>query len=204
MFPDRKFHFGGRTDLAFMVRMKLWALVKLMAIVLVGVMGSFAHTTLASAPSDAAPLSKEDVEGLKEVLWLARAVYSESKVASDQRLVACTIRYRVESGRWGDSYENVVLSRHQFSGLHPYSWNKLYSFNMSRTYQSSGETWKTAVDIAKKTYMARSVKALCPELPKNTMHFYSPQSVVATPAWASKDKLVYSVGTRFAFYANVN
>lgn len=187
-----------------MVRLKIWTIARLLAIVLVSAVGSFAHTTLASAPADSAPLSKENAHDLEEILWLARALHSESKLSSEQRLVACSIRYRVESGRWGDTYENVVLARHQFSGLYPYSWNTLYAYNMSRTYASQGIAWKTAVALAKKTYYADSVKEVCPELPKNTMHFYSPVAVKATPAWADEEKLVYSVGSRFAFFANVN
>ena len=198
----------GRQRLTPMSKTKLWATTKLLVVVLVSVVGSHASPILADdasvQPTALPPVQAESEKDLKEILWLARAVYSESKLAQDQRLVACAVRYRVESGKWGDEYQDVVLAKSQFSGLHPYVWNAQYAHNISRTFVSTGDAWKSAVIISKKVYYANSVKDACPELPANTMHFYSPQSITQTPLWAHDEKLVYSAGTRFAFYANVN
>ncbi len=197
-----------RGDLASMSKKRLWALAKILAIVLVSVVGSHATPILAEDAADSSsnipPASAENTKDLKEILWLARAVYSESKLSQDQRLVACTVRNRVESGKWGDAYQEVVLSPYQFSGLHPYSWNAQYSQNITRTYASAGSAWKSALDVSKKVYYAKDVTSVCPELPSTATHFFSPQAMVTIPAWAHQKKLVYSAGNRFSFYADVD
>lgn len=140
-----------------------------------------------------------------EVLWFARAIYSETKVASEQALVAWVIRNRVESDKYPDTYKEVVLQSGQFSGFSPR--DRQYHTNMTMTFEDSSPSWDTAVAIAQAVYTAPS--ALRP-LSEDVMHFYSPISVAATPSWAAgreADHVVRDVktdGVRFAFYSDIN
>ncbi len=139
-----------------------------------------------------------------EVLWFARAIYSETKVASEQALVAWVIRNRVESDKYPDTYKEVVLQSGQFSGFS--ISDKQYHINTSMTFKDSNPSWDTAVAIAQAVYTAP--EALRP-LSKGVMHFYSPISVSNTPSWAAGREADHVVrdtktnGIRFAFYADI-
>ena len=64
------------------------------------------------------PFSRDAVS--EDVLWLARCIYSETKRAPEQELVAWVIRNRVETGYRGQrSYEGAVLDPYQFSAFNP-------------------------------------------------------------------------------------
>ena len=137
----------------------------------------------------------------KEILWFARAIHSESKLANEQRHVAWVIRNRVESGWYPDSYQDVVLQPHQFSGLNDYdAW---YDYNMSRDYDSTGSAWESALVIAEDVYTAPTDERL---LGETVLHFYSPIAV-DTPEWASGKTPVKTIegtkGTHFAFFSGV-
>ena len=69
-----------------------------------------------------------------DVLWLARCIYSETKKAHEQELVAWVIRNRVETGYRGEStYEGTVLDPYQFSAFNPgSSKRRLYATLASR------------------------------------------------------------------------
>ena len=89
-----------------------------------------------------------------DILWLARILYSESKVAEEQIMVAWVVRNRVETGfRGADSYKEVALSPNQFSGLWPS--DPQYKLNMSRTYSDTKDlSWKQSIAIASAVYFA--------------------------------------------------
>lgn len=139
-----------------------------------------------------------------EILWFARAIYSETKRYDEQVLVAWVIRNRVDSQYRGDDYESVVRSRSQFSGLGPDDLN--YHYNISKGEHSTNESWINAVQVAKSVYDAPS--ALRP-FSEDVMHFYSPISVRTTPSWAEGKEPVITVkdtkngGIRFAFFEGV-
>ena len=151
---------------------------------------------------------KSAVSGLSrdedEILWLARIVYSETKRAEEQVLVAWVVRNRVESKYKGASYKDVALHDSQFSGLN--SFDKNYRYNITKNYNDTEEGWQSAVSVARAVYNAD--EALRP-LSKNVKHFYSPVSVRNTPSWAkgvqpsqvvrdSKNSAI-----RFAFYEDI-
>lgn len=146
-------------------------------------------------------LSSEDNE---ELLWFARVLYSETKRADEQELVAWVVRNRVEHGYWGDTYKEVILAKGQFSGMHPTDAN--YEINVQKGDHSNDVAWKTAVAIAEEVYFADSKDR---PFPSTVRHFYSPISVVRHPSWAQKLEPVLeisddnSAGVRFAFYAGV-
>lgn len=142
----------------------------------------------------------------REVLWLARIIYSETKKADEQVLIAWVARNRLDTSfRGATTYHEVATARGQFSGLN--MSDAQYLHNISRSYQSSGESWESALDVAKAVY--KSPGFLRP-LPKTVKHFYSPRSVRIAPEWAADHKPVlvvkdYSKGAsvRFAFYDGI-
>ena len=140
-----------------------------------------------------------------DVLWLARILYSESKVREEQIIVAWVVRNRVESGyRGAESYKDVALSPAQFSGLWP--GDSQYKLNISRNYKTKGDkAWDQAMAIAQAVYLAP--ETLRP-IAETVRHFYSPIAVTRDPHWVSgmKPSLVLrndEGAVRFAFYDGV-
>jgi spore germination cell wall hydrolase CwlJ-like protein len=141
----------------------------------------------------------------EEILWLARLVYSETKRAEEQVLVAWVVRNRVESQYRGQSYKEVALHGSQFSGLN--SFDRNYRHNITRSYSDGGDSWLSALAVAKAVYHADEV--LRP-FPKTVMHFYSPISMKSNkkPSWARGVEPIQVVqdaknNIRFAFYDGV-
>ena len=149
--------------------------------------------SLATAPYTTASLLKTPVgrglvvEGVtvtkEEILWLARAIYSETKRPHEQELVAWVVRNRVETGYRGNAtYAAAVLDRYQFSAFNPNAPTR--SFYMSLDWSSTTPGFQTALAIA-----ARVASAPEQERPfsRSTRHFYSARSMVngRTPAWAA-------------------
>ncbi len=131
-------------------------------------------------PRNASYLRPELIEN--ETLWLARAVYSESKKPEEQELVAWTIRNRVETRYRGrSSYRSVVLDPYQFSAFNPNHPRRSFYINLSPTSQAEG--WQRALSIA--FHVRHAPEDLRP-FAKETRHFYSERSMVgrAHPQWA--------------------
>jgi spore germination cell wall hydrolase CwlJ-like protein len=140
-----------------------------------------------------------------EILWFARAIYSETKIPAEQALIAWVIRNRVESPKYPDTYREVVLQNGQFSGFSPR--DAQYRVNTTLSFAQHSPAWDSAVATAKAVYSADP--ALRP-LGGTVLHFYSPVSVSAEPQWA-EGKVAYQVihdqktnKVRFAFYADIN
>lgn len=140
----------------------------------------------------------------REILWLARIIYSETKRSEEQKLVGWVVRNRVDTGYTGHTYEDVAKHSSQFSGLHP--GDPRYEHNMSRWYSSSGASWESALAIAKEVYFADPSSR---PFNKLTRHFYSPMAVSNDPGWVHGQKAVrvvkdpYTNQTRFAFYSRI-
>jgi len=149
-----------------------------------------------------APL--DDAQESREILWLARAVYSETKREDEQVLIAWVIRNRVESESFPDSYEGVVLDPGQFSGLQ--HTDKNYVLNISRMYEDTGTGWDTALRVARDVFYADGI--LRP-IGRNVTHFYSPNAVSFVPKWAEGSEPERIVRDReknyirFAFHADI-
>lgn len=126
------------------------------------------------------PLSPEQID--RETLWLARAIYSETKRPEEQVLVAWVIRNRVETGFRGKrSYESVVLDPFQFSAFLPTSAKRDHYVSLTSTSREPG--WRTAMAIA---YAVRHMDKENRPFAIDTRHFYSQQSMVDRmhPGWA--------------------
>ena len=142
----------------------------------------------------------------EEILWLARVIYSETKRAHEQELVAWVVRNRVETGyRGNDTYREVVLDPYQFSAFNRGSSKRAHYSGLE--WNSKAKGFQTALSIA-----ADVATASVSERPfsKTTRHFYSERSMVGgrTPAWArgvrpvALDRNIEA--DRFRFYDRVS
>lgn len=125
------------------------------------------------------PLAQID----SETLWLARAIYSESKRPEEQALVAWVIRNRVDTGYRGKrSFQAVVLDPYQFSAFLDDAPKREYYANLTPEQRAKG--WRTALIIAHAVRHADGAHR--PFSPK-TRHFYSERSLLGAqpPIWAA-------------------
>ncbi len=138
-----------------------------------------------------------------EMLWFARAIYSESKNREEQYLIAWVIRNRVESRHKGaESYQETVLARSQFSGLS--SRDPQFRINVSLGFEDSGPGWDSAKSIAESVLTSGDTYR---PIPAGVKHFYSPLAVTV-PTWAEGEKpylLTYNDDGKpsFAFYRDI-
>ena len=144
----------------------------------------------------------------REVLWLARAVNSETKnrKAGEMAMIACVIRNRVESNfRGATTYEEVVRAKNQFSGLN--FGDRNYLRNISLDFEDTDPNWRNALRVAEVIYQTGDL--ICPVyFPETVRHFYSPVSMNFTPTWAKGEKPVQVIGeelatARFVFYDGI-
>ncbi|MBO6575737.1 MAG: cell wall hydrolase [Rhodothermales bacterium] len=156
-------------------------------------------------PRRMTPLPPEKIDS--ETLWLARAIFSETKRPEEQLLVAWVIRNRVETRYRGRaSYQGVVLDPYQFSAFLP--GKKTRSFYGSLTPHSAVPGWKTALNIADHVRKSEAVER---PFSLETRHFYSERSMVngRAPRWADgrspvKHNRPFKVDERrFRFFAGI-
>lgn len=141
-------------------------------------------------------------------LWLARAIYSETKLVHEQELVAWVIRNRVETRYRGEhTYREVVLDPFQFSAFNPGSAKR--AFYSSLTPVDSLPGWQRALRIA---HYVRHADAIHRPFSIKTRHFYSERSMVGRthPHWINHRRRVtpnwtYRVDQRrFRFYEEIS
>lgn len=137
----------------------------------------------------------------EEILWLARAIRSETDLAREKHDIAWTIRNRVQNEWYPDTYKEVVLQPYQFSGLNDFDYH--YETNIARDFDTDDPVWQSTLEIAREVYYADDSER---PFGKGVMHFYSPVAV-GTPDWAiglTPVKESYGArGVRFAFYQGV-
>ena len=185
------------------------------AIVLAGmlpILGLFftIHASTEVAPptslvSDAPPAFALDQVN-DDVLWLARCIYSETKRAEEQELVAWVIRNRVETGYRGQSeYEAVVLDPYQFSAFNPGNPKRRLYTTLAPSADSPA--FVRALEVAHGVYYAAGSAR---PFSQQTRHFYSERSMVGAshPNWSVGQAPVRPVGfridpRRFRFYSGV-
>lgn len=119
-------------------------------------------------------------------LWLARAIFSESKRPDEQELVGWVVRNRVESEHRGcNSYRSCVLDPFQFSAfIESYPTSSYYiGLDLSpSSLRISG--WKKTLALA---YHIRHADDQLRPFPRTVLHFYSEQSLMdpeVLPEWA--------------------
>lgn len=141
-----------------------------------------------------------------DVLWLARCIYSETKRAEEQELVAWVVRNRVETGYRGQTtYEGVVLDPYQFSAFNPGSSKRRLYTSLAPTADSPA--FVQALEVAHTVVHASATER---PFPQRTRHFYSERSMVgrSAPAWSNGHVPVTPTGVRvdprrFRFYSGV-
>ncbi|GAB5521491.1 MAG: cell wall hydrolase [Rhodothermales bacterium] len=139
-----------------------------------------------------------------ETLWLARGIYSETKRAEEQWLVAWVIRNRVETQYRGvANYQDAVLDPYQFSAFNRGSQVRRFYSQLDPDSRSFG--WAHALSIA---YHVRHLSEAYRPFSAETRHFYSERSMRhrSAPAWADGfDALPIEdiEAERFRFFADV-
>lgn len=127
------------------------------------------------------------------VLWLARAVHSETKRSTEMELVAAVIVNRIESPRYPDTARQVVQEAWQFTAIHKGTARSL-GLSM-KDYPGGPNAWRRAVRIAHGALsLPKEMRPL-----RGVTHFYSPRSMQGKPEWAHRQPR-YRIGNRFAFY----
>ncbi len=140
-----------------------------------------------------------------DVLWLARAIYSETKQPHEQELVAWVVRNRVETGYRGKAtYQDVILDPFQFSAFNPGTATRAYYTGLDWDARPPG--FLTALHIAFDVATADDSRR---PFSISTRHFYSARSMTdgRRPAWA-EDRHPVALDRdidpeRFRFYERV-
>jgi len=141
-------------------------------------------------------------------LWLARAIYSETKLPHEQELVGWVVRNRVETQyRGNSSYREVVLDPYQFSAFNPGSSRRQFYTSLAAT--TNLPAWKQALWIA---YYVQHADPMYRPFSVETRHFYSERSMRGrrSPRWATRGQFV-SIGwnyrvdeRRFRFFEEIS
>ncbi len=129
------------------------------------------------------------VDVAPSTLWLARAIYSETKLSHEQELVAWVIRNRVETGYRGKStYREVVLDPYQFSAFN--SGSSRRSALMNLRPETSRPGWRQALWVA---HYVRHAESVYRPFSIETRHFYSERSMNErrAPYWANESRYVF-------------
>ena len=144
----------------------------------------------------------------KPTLWLARVIYSETKLRHEQELVAWVVRNRVETAYRGkNTYREVVLDPYQFSAFNPGSSKR--SLLMHLEPETPLPRWQQALWIA---YYVRHADPIYRPFSRQTRHFFSERSMMGRPKpfWARRHRFVspgrdYQVDEhRFRFYEEIS
>ena len=149
-----------------------------------------------------------------EVKWLGLAIRSESDEPHEWVPVAWSIRNRVLSPRYPNTYQGVILQRKQYS-----YFNKFYGMKAEdiyneaiKGYAGDNSGWgendlKAAQQCARDIILSPRYKA---PFGADVMHFYSPISmdtVSSKPSWMQlSTRIVHVSGIdpkRFVFAAGV-
>lgn len=143
-----------------------------------------------------------------ETVWLARCIYSETKLPHEQELVAWVVRNRVETNYRGKhTYRGVILDPYQFSAFNPGHPKRSHYASLSPLDSIAG--WQHALRIA---YRVRHADASERPFSKQTRHFFSIRSMPGDtiPHWVQNRRRVvpkwsYRVNQRrFQFFEAVS
>lgn len=160
------------------------------------------------APSEVRPSVQHLPDVDDATLWLARAIYSETKKPHEQELVAWVVRNRVETQYRGQStYRDVVLDPRQFSAFNYGSGRRAFYMNLQPSTPLS--SWQQALHVA---YYVRHADEAYRPFHISTRHFFSQVSMPyhRFPHWANQSQKVepqWNVTLdewRFRFYANLS
>jgi hypothetical protein len=159
---------------------------------------SFEQLTAAYAPGSSSSKSVAPPVNVDEAtLWLARAIYSETKLPHEQELVAWVVRNRVETGyRNKANYREVVLDPYQFSAFNPSSPKRSFLTQLGPETPLAG--WQQALWVA---HYVRHAAPVYRPFPIETRHFYSERSMEGrrAPYWAESSRFVSPKAERYRY-----
>lgn len=126
--------------------------------------------------------------------WLGLCLLTESNRPEEWPYVAWVIRNRVESPRYPDTYEGVILQPMQFSRFNKLTAARIPPLTLLR---SVGATFLTdqlllAADVARDVIASADTYRLGVS---HALHYYSPISMKpagSAPAWAKKAKRLFT------------
>jgi hypothetical protein len=148
------------------------------------------------------------VEVDEATLWLARCIYSETKLPHEQELVAWVVRNRVETNYRGRStYRETVLDPYQFSAFNPSHPRRGHYLSLAP--DTPIPAWQQALFIA---HYVRHADPVYRPFSAETRHFFSEMSMPGRrfPTWAQNHQRVtlrwrHTVDQRrFRFYKAVS
>ena len=146
-----------------------------------------------------------EAERRPEILWTARALYSETKRAHEMRFVAWVIRNRYDvRHRGASSYRSVVLDHKQFSAFNRGSAKRGFYLSLEPKHSGQVPRWHTALATAKSVIDAPEEKR---PFSLSTLFFYSQRSMDGQPHWESsmREVALGSVNShRFRFLQKSN
>lgn len=184
---------------------KYWRIIPVLIFIALLMPIALSSTTISPQEYGYKHIVKEAPDNINnEVIWLARVIYSETKVKEEQILVAWVVRNRVETNyRGSTSYKDVILDPFQFSAFNKGSIKRSYFTGLTQGSTPMG--WKSSIDIA---YHVMYCPELYRPIPLDTRHFYSERSMISdsAPKWAasgSETDIDYVDENRFKFYNGV-
>lgn len=122
-----------------------------------------------------------------ELVWLARAIHSETNQATAKRLVGWVARNRVESNFRGNTYEDVVRYSKQYSAFNNYPRGtkgykrKQYLLSLDMDDRETNPDWKESLKIARAVMTAPERERPFSVAVK---HHLTPRLLDTLPKWA--------------------
>lgn len=144
----------------------------------------------------------------EQMLWLARALYSETRNSNEMYYIGWVVRNRVELNYNGnDSYEEIILDPYQFSAFNPGSRSRHQYVNLDvedLRDPIKRDKWHNALRTAMTVIDADSEHR---PFPRHTLYFYSEVSMPGgrDPHWRDDFTRVEMAGVtpeRFRFFAD--
>ncbi len=131
-----------------------------------------------------------------EQMLLARAIFGEARGASEtaKTAVAWSIRNRLESKRWGDTYHEVILKLKQYSAFNVDDKNYLFVIDPLRANNHiDKEAWILSYKLA-----GQVINDSIPDPTDGANHYYSGLRV---PPWAKSKQADFKIKIdNFRFY----
>ena len=132
----------------------------------------------------------------EDIVWAARAIYSETNRSEEMELVGTVIANRLSADQYPNTVREVVRQPWAFTAI-TRGTTKALRYTMD-DYEQGDNRWRRAVRMAEHVLsMPDSLRPL-----DQVTHFYSPVSMAsaAPPEWAEGERPEYEIGDRFRFY----
>lgn len=132
--------------------------------------------------------------------WLALCLVTESNRPDEWPHIAQVIENRRATGRWGDTYRDVILAPKQFSAFNDYTKvrnPRLTSdeFGMQHCFYEIAKEQSDVLLMRAAAFVSLDDAVWSGEISRTTFHYWSPVSMVPKgrkPAWTEDAKRVYT------------